>query len=62
MLEPSDLTLLKDYSIAHRPDGNGVSSLRGTVRSSVLFIERYYDILKLWWFFNNRARRWNTWR
>lgn len=44
--EPSDLTLLKDYSIAHRPDGNGVSSLRGTVRSSVLFIERYYDILK----------------
>lgn len=44
--EPSDLALLKDYSIAHRPDGNGISSLRGTVRSSVLFIERYYDILK----------------
>ena len=30
--EPSDLALLKDYSIAHRPDGNGISCLHNQYR------------------------------
>lgn len=44
--EESDKRILKEYDIAHFVNERGRSELRSSMRSSVLFMERYYDLLK----------------
>ena len=41
---PSELRILKQYDIARKSGSSG--SLRPSLRSSIMFFERYYDILK----------------
>ena len=41
---PSELRILKQYDIARRSDKT--DSLRPSLRSSIMFFERYYDMLK----------------
>lgn len=46
--EKSDKRILDKYDIAHKKDGEtDKSALRASMRSSVLFMERYYDLLRV---------------